>query len=157
MLKLTTALLVLALTGCATIKSDPVEVVKLKPLVPGARQVTIVGKTPYLAEMTIALAKNGIELKPEASEETVSTQVRDGASSQRRMASTRYGLDIQFDPTRQVCLFTDHRLVNAKATVIDLTTNTAVAVVSQRGSDGPCSTVDPVFPGMAKAISDLLS
>lgn len=144
-----------ALGGCATFSSGPVEVSSLVAMQSGPREITIINSTPYLAEMTVAFAAQGIVLKPAPSEGSVTTPGTDGTTSLRKKASTRYGLDLQVAPTRQICAFTDYRIVNAKATVIDLSTNTVAAVVSQRGSDGPCTTVDPVYLGLAAGVAGL--
>lgn len=144
------------LAGCMTLSAGPVEVAKLGQIVPGPREVTIVNETPYTSEMAVALDKANVQLKPAPSVGSVAT-TQNATTTTQRIYSTKYGIDLRIVPTRQFCAFTDHYIVNAKLTVIDLETNKPVAVLTQRGADGPCTSVEPVFDSLGKAVGDLWS
>lgn len=143
------------ISGCVTLSSGPVLVTKLEPLQPGARELTILNGSPYLAEMTIALNKYSVKVKPIFSQETVSEQRTSAISAQFRTSSTRYAMVVQVDGTSQICAFTDYRIVNATIQIVDIRSNEMVAIFKQRGSDGPCTSVNPVFDTLAEEISRL--
>ena len=158
MKKLQMAIIALSiLTGCITLSSDPVSVVKLGEISPSPRELSVLNGTPYLAEMTLALSQQGIKVRPITSQETITEQRTPTISAQWSQATTRYAMIVQIQPTRQICAFTDYRIVNATVNIVDIKTNESVAVLKQRGSDGPCSTVTPVFNSLASEIAKLWS
>lgn len=144
------------LTGCVTLSSDPVSVVKLGEIYPSSRELSVLNGTPYLAEMTLALSQKGIKVRPITSQETITEQRTPTISAQWHQVTTRYTMIIQIQPTRQICAFTDYRIVNATVNIVDTKTNENVAILKQRGADGPCSTVTPVFNSLASEIAKLL-
>ena len=144
------------LAGCMTLSAGPVEVSNLGKVTPGPREVTIINETPYTSEMALALDKANVQLKPAPSVGSVAT-TQNATTTTQRIYSTKYGIDLRVVPTRQFCAFTDHYIVNAKLTVIDLETNKPVAILTQRGADGPCTTVEPVFDTLGQAVGDLWS
>jgi len=116
------------------------------------KEVAILNSTPYLSDMTIALVNSGFSVKPMPSQQII-TERNGDLTSQYNLASTRYGLFLEVTPTRQICAFTDYRIVNATVNIIDTKTNESIAILKQRGSDGPCTTVTPVFQTLADEIS----
>ena len=143
------------LAGCVTLSSDPVSVTKLGDIAPSPRELSVLSGMPHLAEMTLALSKHGFKVRPMASQETLIEQRTPNVSAQWRQATTRYAMVLQIDPTRQICAFTDYRIVNATINVVDTKTNESVAIFKQRGSDGPCTTVTAVWDSLASEIARL--
>jgi hypothetical protein len=142
-------------SGCVTLSSGPVDVTRLGTLEPAARELTILNGSPYAAEMTLALSKRGFKVKPIASQETITEQRTSTISAQWKQASTRYAMVVQVEGTRQICAFTDYRIVNATVQIVDVKSNETAAILKQRGSDGPCTTVNPVFDTLAEEIAHL--
>lgn len=50
------------------------------------------------------------------------------------------------------CAFTDFDIHYFTLMLTDIYTNQIVLVLKQKGSDGPCTTVEPVFGTLAKAL-----
>ncbi len=142
-------------SGCVTLSSGHVSVMKLGPVETGVRELTILNGSPYLGEMTLALSKFGFKVRPIAAQQTITEQQTSTVSAQWKQAATRYAMVVQVDGTRQICAFTDYRIVNATIQIVDVRSNETVAVLKQRGSDGPCTTVDPVFDTLAEEIARL--
>lgn len=157
MLKLTflAAIAAALISGCVTLSSGPVLVTRLGKMEAAARELTILNGSPYAGEMTLALSKIGFKVKPIASQETITEQRSSTVSARWTQASTRYAMVVQIDGTRQICAFTDYRIVNATVQIVDVKSNETVAILKQRGSDGPCTTVDPVFNTLAEEIARL--
>ena len=139
-------------TGCVTLNSGPVNVTKIAKIDASTRELTFLTGTPYMAELTLALTKSGFKVIPLATQYSDSSKGSYSAS-QVTQSSTRYGLVFTTVGTRQVCAFTDHTLINATASIIDIKSNETVAILTQRGSDGPCTTVEPVFETMAAELA----
>lgn len=140
------------LNGCVTINSSPVSVTKIASIDASTRELTFLSGTPYLAQLTLALTKSGFKVLPMATQYSNSSQPND-SSTRSVHSSARYGLVFTTISTRQFCVFTDHVIINATANIIDTKSNETVAILTQRGSDGPCSTVEPVFETMASELS----
>ncbi len=144
--------LILNLSGCVTLSSGEVVTKKLGSFGESRKEVTILNSTPHLSDMTIALVNSGFSVKPMPSQKIITERSGD-LTSQYNLVSTRYGLFLEVTPTRQICAFTDYRIVNATINIIDTRTNESVAILKQRGSDGPCTTVTPVFQTLADEMS----
>lgn len=142
-------------SGCVTLSSGHVSVTKLGHIESGVRELTILNGSPYLGEMTLALSKFGFKVRPIAVQQAITEQQTPTVSAQWKQAVTRYAMVVQVDPTRQICAFTDYRIVNATVQIVDVRSNETVAILKQRGSDGPCTTVAPVFDTLAEEISRL--
>jgi hypothetical protein len=147
--------LILLISGCVTISSSPVSIIKFSSVESTPRELTILNDTAYLGEMTLAFAKYGFKVKPISSQEIITEQKTPTISSQRKQSSARYGMIIKIDITRQICAFTDYRIINATVSIIDIKSNENIAIFKQRGSDGPCTTVTPVFDSLAEEVVKL--
>ncbi|MGH8190752.1 MAG: hypothetical protein ACREP2_04835 [Rhodanobacteraceae bacterium] len=119
----------------------------------GPRVVTFLNATPYFVEMTEALAENGFTVKPMASQQYVTQSEAPGKIGQYNEASTRYGLTLLAAPTSYTYVLTDHAVYNFTLMVTDITKNRIVLILKQKGSDGPCTTIKPVFPTLAASLS----
>jgi hypothetical protein len=146
---------ILFLSGCVTISSSPVSVIKFSSVESTTRELTILNDTSYLGEVTLAFAKYDFKIKPMSSQEIITEQKTPIILYQRKQSSARYGMIIQIDGTRQICAFTDYRIINATVNIIDIKRNENIAIFKQRGSDGPCTTVTPVFDSLAEEVVKL--
>ncbi len=120
----------------------------------GPRVVTFLNTTPYFPEMTEALAENGFTVKPMASQQYVTQREAPGKIGQYNEASTRYGLTLLAAPTSLTCVLTDHAVYNFTLMVTDIAKNQIVLILKQKGSDGTCTTIKPVFPTLAASLSN---
>lgn len=119
----------------------------------GPKVVAFLAPTPYLPEMTEALAEHGFTVKAMASQQYVTQAEGNGKIGQYNEAATRYGLTLTAAPTALDCAFTSHAVYNFTLLVTDIQRNEIVLVLRQKGSDGPCTTVKPVFPTLSEALA----
>lgn len=140
--------------GCIVWSSSPVAVNNLAKEVKGSKVVTFVSPTPYIADFTAALAEHGFTVRPmPTQQEIIEFQRAKNRIVTFNEATARYGLTLQ---ARQsgVCAFTEFGIYNFTLMLTDITNNQVVMVLKQKGSDGPCSTVEPVWGTLAKALSE---
>ena len=119
----------------------------------GPRTVTFLNATPYFAEMTEALADNGFTVKPMPSQQYVTQNEGGGKIEQYKEASTRYGLTLLAAPVAP-CALTTHAVFDFTLVVTDIAKNQIVLILKQRGSNGSCTTIKPVFPTLSAALSN---
>lgn len=181
------------LTSCIMWSSSPVIVKNLLNTEKGPRVVTFMTPTPYIADMSIALAEYGFAVKPmptqkeiteiqsedraakyneETQKEIMGRQSADllakysketqreitGRQSASRIAkyneaTTRWGITLQTQFSGMECAFTDFNIHHFTLILTDIYTNQIVLILKQKGSDGPCTTVKPVFGTLAEALS----
>lgn len=149
----TVAILTAFLLGGCMMSSSSVKVSAMSGGPTGPRVVAFLNATPYFAEMTESLAENGFTVKAMASQQYVTQREATGKIGQYNEASTRYGLTLLAAPTSLTCVLTDHAVYNFTLMVTDITENKIVLILKQKGSDGPCTTVKPVFPTLAAALA----
>lgn len=142
----------LLLTSCM-MSSGPVTTKQIRPGAKGDKVVTILNQTPYLSEMTVALAEYGFRVKPMPSQQFVTEKQGVNRVGQYNEASTRYGITLTAAPTSTTCALTDSGIYNFTLMVTDIQTNEIVSVFKQKGSDGPCTTIKPVFDTLAAAMA----
>ncbi|TAL88473.1 MAG: hypothetical protein EPN69_16280 [Rhodanobacter sp.] len=148
------AITTLSLSACIMLSSSTVTVKSMSGGPTGPRVVTFLNATPYFPEMTEALAENGFTVKPMASQQYVTKNEGGGKIGQYNEASTRYGLTLLDAPTTFTCALTSHAVYNFTLMVTDITRNQIVLILKQKGSDGPCTTIKPVFPTLSEALSN---
>jgi hypothetical protein len=142
------------LSGCVMLSSSPVTVNKLSNADKGSKVVTIMNSTPYLADMSVALAENGFKVKPMPTQQQVVEIQGEGKVAKYNEATTRWGITLQTQFSGMKCAFTDFDIHHFTLMLTDIHTNEVVLVLKQKGSDGPCTTVEPVFGTLAKALSE---
>lgn len=140
-------------SGCVMLSSSEVAVSRLKEVDKGPKVVTIQNNTPYLAEMSAALAENGFVVKPMPTQQEILEIKQAGRMAKYNEASTRWGLSILTRGSSMTCAFTDFKILYFTVMLTDIATNEAVLVLKQKGSDGPCTTIKPVFGTLSAAIS----
>ncbi|MHB8729704.1 MAG: hypothetical protein ACYC9K_11825 [Sulfuricaulis sp.] len=143
----------LSLSACM-LSSSTVAVKSMSGGPTGPRVVTFLNPTPYFPEMAEALAENGFTVKPMASQQYVTQNEGEGKIGQYNEASTRYGLSLFATPTTYTCALTSHAVYNFTLMITDIAKNQIVLILKQKGSDGPCTTIKPVFPTLSDALSN---
>jgi hypothetical protein len=128
------------LPGCVVMTSGPVSMTQLQHESMGAKEVAFVAPTPYLADMTKALAAEGFKVMTDPNP-----------------AGANWGLTMTARDLSTPCAFTPASILDFAVVVTDLHTGQVVATLQQKGSDGPCTTVQPVFPTLAAKLADLWS
>ena len=151
---LTVAAMAIVLSGCVTLTSSAVKVQNLTNEPKGERVVTFLNSTPYMADMSEALAEYGFTVKPMPTQQFITERQSPSRVAQYNQATTQWGISVMATPTDQKCVFTDYAIYNFTIMLVDIRTDTTAMVIKQRGSDGPCTTVKPVFPTLAKALSE---
>jgi hypothetical protein len=142
------------LLGACMFSSSDVSVKAMSGGPTGPRVVTFLAATPYFIEMTEALAENGYTVKPMASQQYVTEQEAPNKIGQYNEASTRYGLTLLAAPTSLTCALTSHAVYDFTLMVTDIARNEIVLILKQKGSDGPCTTIKPVFPTLAESLAN---
>lgn len=150
----TAVLLATVLLSSCMLHSSKVDVTSVAGKLTGPRVVTFLKSTPYVVKMTVALAKRGFTVKAMPSQKYITTRESPGKVTQYNEASARYGLTLIAQPTGLTCAFTRFAAYHFTLIVTDIQTNQIVLVLKQTGSDGPCTTVKPVFPTLAEALSN---
>ena len=141
------------LTGCVMLSSSEVAVKNLQKSEKGAKVVTILNNTPYIADMSVALSEYGFSIKPMPTQQQI-IELQDNKLTKYNEAASRWWISIQTQSSGMTCAFTEHGIYNFTLILTDITNNQVVMVLKQKGSDGPCTTVQPVFGTLAKALSD---
>lgn len=147
-------LVVWLLAGCVMMSSGPVTVSNLSNPEKGKKIVTFLNKTPYIAEMSIALAENGFVVKPMPTQQQITELQNPNRIAKYNEATTRWGISLQTQYSPMKCAFTDFDIHHFTLMLTDIETNQVVLVLKQKGSDGPCTTVEPVFGTLAKALAN---
>jgi hypothetical protein len=145
-------ILLVQMTGCVMLSSSDVSVKNLSKETRGPKVVTILNNTPYLPELSVALTETGFSVKPMSSQEEI-TERQGNSERKYNRATARYGITLQTYGSSMSCAFTDYNIYHFTMTVTDITNNQVLMVFKQKGSDGPCTTVKPVFPTLADALS----
>ena len=147
-------MLVIFLNGCIVWSSSSVAVNTLVKEDKGPKIVTFMNNTPYLADFSVALAEHGFAVKPmPTQEQIIEFQRAKDKISVYNQAAARFGLTLQARQTG-ICAFTEYGIYNFTLMVTDISSNQIVLVLKQKGSDGPCTTVQPVWGTLARALSD---
>lgn len=136
------AIPLIALTFCSCIFSaGPVTVQALRPIEPTSKALTLLSDGPYLEDMSSALSKEGFNVT--------------GPVLPGKAFSTRYGFRFYIQTGQAICVFTGSIIGDAAFTLVDLNSGENVVILKQYGATGPCSSVDPVYPGIAAELSKL--
>ncbi|PCI42901.1 MAG: hypothetical protein COB49_13045 [Alphaproteobacteria bacterium] len=141
------------LTNCVMITSSPVTANSLINTDKGPRIVTFLTPTPYIADMSVALAENGFLIKPMLSRQEITELQGSSRVVKYNEATARWGITLQTQHSGMTCAFTDFNIHHFTLMLTDIYTNQVVLVLKQKGSDGPCSTVKPVFEPLAEALA----
>ena len=108
--------------------------------------------TPYAADLHVALGERGILVRPLARAGAATAAATQGGDGVAVYEPARYG--VQLDQRFAMrCALTPNAIYDFTLSVVDIRANAVVVVVRQRGADGPCSTVKPVWPTLADAIA----
>ncbi len=142
-----------ALCGCVMLKSSDVSVSNLVKSGKGPKVVTFMNNTQYIADMSIALSEQGFIVKPMPSQQEVMELQSQSRITSYKEATTRWGITLEARYTGMDCALTEYSIHNFTLMLIDITNNQIVMVLKQRGSDGPCTTIKPVFGTLAGALS----
>jgi hypothetical protein len=136
------------------LSSSEVSVKETMHVEKGVKQVTFLNNTPYLADMSIALSENGFEVMPMPTQQQIFEIRNDTQLSKYNEASTRWGLTISTKNSGMSCALTDFNIHHFTLMLTDITNNKVVMVLKQKGSDGPCTTVKPVFDTLAQKLAE---
>jgi len=109
----------------------PIDVVQLAPIRPVDKTLVLLTYPEYIGDLASELGPLGFTFRSRAN----------------------YGVSVSRSYSME-CVFTSSRIYDWTVTVIDLMTDNRVMVIRQKGSDGPCTTVEPVWPTIANAISE---
>lgn len=125
------------LTSACTMMAGPVSGSAVRAIDTKSNRLVMLRDGPYVQKMIDALSQAGFSV-------TGNVPATQGSS--------RYGVRFNIELSQTVCVFTDHFVGNATLTLIDMESGQAVGEVRQRGATGPCTTVDPVYPGIASEL-----
>jgi len=67
----------------------------------------------------------------------------------------KWGIDLSTSDHPYQCALTEYNIHNFTLTLFDLNSNQIVLVLKQTGSDGPCTTIKPVFDTLASKLSEV--
>lgn len=95
--------------------------------------------------MSIALAENGFVVKPMPTQQQITELQNPNRIAKYNEATTRWGISLQTQYSPMKCAFTDFDIHHFTLMLTDIETNQVVLVLKQKGSDGPCTTVEPVL------------
>lgn len=143
----------LVLNACVMLSSSDVTVKTLSKPEKGPKVVTFLNATPYIADMSVALAENGFTVMPMPTQQEITELQARGRVARYNEASTRWGISIMTQYSGMTCAFTDFEIHHFTLMLTDIATNEVVMVLKQKGSDGPCTTVKPVFGTLAESLS----
>jgi hypothetical protein len=141
------------LGGCVMLSSSEVSVKETIQLEKGEKRVTFLNNTPYLADMSIAFSEYGFEVMPMPTQELIYEIRNNRQLSKYNEAVTRWGLTLSTRNSGMTCAFTDFNIHHFTLMLTDITNNKVVMVLKQKGSDGPCTTVKPVFDTLAEKLA----
>ena len=139
--------------GCASLVSSSVSVNNLIKSDKGTKVVTFINNTRYIAEMSIALSEHGFVVKPIPSQQEIMELKDKSRIATYNEATTRWGISLEARYTGIDCALTEYSVYHFTLMLIDITNNQIVMVLKQRGSDGPCTTIKPVFNTLAEALA----
>lgn len=114
-----------------------------QPIESTSKALTLISDGPYVEQMAAALSNERFSVI--------------GPVLPGKAYSTRYGFRFYIQTGQVFCIFTDSIIGDASLTIVDLQSGGAIAVFKQTGATGPCSSVDPVYPGIAAEVSKLWS
>lgn len=144
----------LLLAACVMLSSSEVTVENLTKPNKGPKALTILNNTPYLADMSVALSQQGFTVMPmPTQQQIVELQTADRIAKYNE-AATRWGVSLVARGSSMKCAFTDFNIYYFTLMLTDIATNKVVMVLKQKGSDGPCTTVKPVFDTLAQSLSE---
>jgi hypothetical protein len=143
----------LLFTACSGLSRGPVNVSKVAPIEAESRSLVLLSQTPYLADLAAELGVYGFRVKPLVRRGQGEVAATAGGGGLAIYEDSKYGLQVdqRFD---QACAFTSSSIYAFTVSIIDIERNEVVMVVRQTGADGPCTTVKPVWPTIAKAIAE---
>jgi hypothetical protein len=142
------------LGGCIMLSSSEVSVKELVVVEKGDKRVTFLNNTPYLADMSVALSEYGFEVMPIPSQQQILEIRNDTQLSKYNEAAARWGLTLSAKYSGGSCVFTDFHVYHFTLMLTDITNNQIVMVLKQKGSDGPCSSVKPVFDTLSQKLAE---
>jgi hypothetical protein len=135
------------------LSSSPVTVKNLISENKGQKLITFMSPTPYIADMSVALSEAGFTVKPMPTQQQI-VELQGNKISKYNEAVARWGISLQAQYSGMTCAFTEFGIYNFTLMLTDITNNQVVMVLKQKGSDGPCSTVKPVFGTLAESLSN---
>lgn len=153
-LKILALTLTALLNGCIMTSSSEVSIKKTMELEKGPMQVTFLSNTPYLADMSIALSEYGFEVMPMPTQQQIIEIRNDSQLSKYNEASTRWGLTLSTMNSGMTCAITDFNIHHFTLMLTDIENNRVIMVLKQKGADGPCSSVEPVFESLSAALAE---
>lgn len=133
-------LLVTGLTSCV-MSAGPITKATFQPVDNSTRALTFLNYGSYVDQMIEALINAGFEVP--------------GIATPGIAPTTKYGVRFNFTPTGGVCVLTDSITGNAVLVLVEIETGATIADLRQFGATGPCTTVDPVYPGLARELKTL--
>lgn len=139
-------------TGCM-MSASKVQVSPLAKVDKGPKVVTFLHATEYIAEMSVALAEFGFAVKPMPSQQEILELQGAGRLAKYNEASTRWGITLTAKDAGMTCVLTDSDIYYFTMMLTDITNNQIVLVLKQKGSDGPCTTIKPVFEALAEELA----
>ncbi|MDX2479063.1 MAG: hypothetical protein QNK24_01855 [Desulfuromusa sp.] len=147
-------LLSFIMTGCM-FSSGKVTVNNLKDEDKGPKKVFIENSTPYFVEMNESLKENGFTVMSQPTQVKLNEIQAKGAMSDNDESITRWGISL-LTKTKGgwTCALTDSNILYFTLVLNDVSNNNSVMILKQLGSDGPCTTIKPVFPTLCKALSE---
>jgi hypothetical protein len=140
------------LSGC-TFSSGKVHVKVLSQIEKGDKKVTFLNNTPYIADMSIALSEQGFDVLPMPTQEQIIEIRNTKQISKFNKATTRWGITITTKDSPLECVFSDFSVRHFTLMLTDITNNRVVMVLKQKGADGPCPPLVPVFGTLSEKLS----
>lgn len=142
--------LLISLAGCEMMSSSDVSVKETVKIEKGPKKVTFLNNTPYVADMSVALAELGFEVIPMAYQQQVTMREHDNGERQFNEASTRWGISLMKQYSGMTCPFTDFNISRFTLMLTDIETNREVLVLKLH----PCTLSEPVFDSLAYKLAE---
>jgi hypothetical protein len=117
-------------------------------------QFILLGAGPYEGDLTVALFQEGFKVKPIAVTQTVTEIESQTKLVEYKEAGYRYALKVYISHQYMwTCAFSTGHMVDVTMSVIDIRDNETLAIIKQRGPDGECPPLTPVWVLLARDLS----
>jgi hypothetical protein len=146
-------IMVLLTNGCQTVDSKPKTVI-MNTNVEKPKQFVLLGAGEYEEDITLALFKEGFKVKPIAITSEVTELETPTKIIKYKQAGYKYALKTTFKDGSMTCVFSDGHILTVTMSVIDLESNETLAIIKQEGPNKECPPLTPVWPLLAKELSN---
>lgn len=142
-----------ALAGC-TLTDEKAQSLMVSPVNEKPRQFILLDAREYEGELAFALVERGFTVKPIAIRQGVTELEGSNRLVEYREAGFRYALKVSVVHEAEMkCVLSGSHRVSATISIIDIATNSTLAIIKQVGPDGRCPPLTPVWSLLAQELA----